>query len=53
MDQTIEKVQINDLPDELIENIQKEIQPFEVILLDPNITEKNRPDEYRDNHKLP
>ena len=43
MNQKIEKVQIKDLRDELIEKIQKEIENFEVILLDPNITEEKLP----------
>jgi hypothetical protein len=43
MDQRIEKIQIKDLPDELIGRIQKEIEPYEVILLDPNMTEGKVP----------
>jgi len=37
MHKTIEKIQVKDLPDELIGRIQKEIEPYEVILLDPDI----------------
>jgi hypothetical protein len=43
MNQAIEKTQIKDLPDELIGRIQKEIEPYEVILLDPNMTEGKVP----------
>jgi len=39
----IEKTQIKDLPDELTGRIQKEIQPYEVILLDPDIKEGEIP----------
>lgn len=43
MDKAIEKIQIKDLPDELIGRIQKEIEPYEVILLDPDIREEEIP----------
>jgi len=43
MNYTIEKIQIKDLPDELIGRIQNDIEPYEVILLDPSVTEEQVP----------
>jgi len=43
MNQTTEKTQIKDLPDEIIGRVQREIEPYEVILLDPNMTKGKVP----------